>query len=317
MNNTNEALDIKRIEEKLSAVNSILENSSSHLRTEYHKVWKNNMSMPAFTVISADTKITPNIYINKDMLSLSDEKLVEVIMDIYKKKTPEVSESFINTIQDVSYLLSNVRPRLVPASDFNVEGLTNSDYAYVPYENLGLLCTFFCPISIPFDDDNSRASVNISNRQLNELGIDKSTLLSHAIDNITKRIKLINMQELLSDLTGGDIAFLAPPETGPQMYVLTTDDQYAGAAAIISEEAIERTVETLGTDKLIIIPSSIEEVIIIPIPLNDESDDLIDDEYILSMVREVNDTQVEPTKRLSYSFFKYNKTDGFTEIRAA
>ena len=57
-----------------------------------------------------------------------------------------------------------------------------------------------------------------------------------------------------------------------------------------------------------IIPSSIHELLLIPTARFTERDE------IKAMICEVNDTQVKPEERLSYSLYGYNKKENEVEI---
>ena len=75
-----------------------------------------------------------------------------------------------------------------------------------------------------------------------------------------------------------------------------------GAATLLDKNLMGEIVETLGD--IYILPSSIHEVLIIPIRTSMEV------EALHSMVCEVNDTQVAPEERLSNHVYKYTVEDG-------
>ena len=54
---------------------------------------------------------------------------------------------------------------------------------------------------------------------------------------------------------------------------------------------------------LYIIPSSIHELLLLPV------EDDKDSEEIKGMIREINDTQVQPEEILSYSLYYYNRKE--------
>ena len=55
---------------------------------------------------------------------------------------------------------------------------------------------------------------------------------------------------------------------------------------------------------LIILPSSVHEVILVP------DDGITGKEFYTDMVKEVNDAQVEPEERLSYNVYYYDRVLG-------
>lgn len=77
-----------------------------------------------------------------------------------------------------------------------------------------------------------------------------------------------------------------------KIVVVSNEDMMFGAIAILYEGVVEKLCDRLGTHKLIMIPSSIHEVIVMP--YSDEAA-----EGINSMIREINTTHVDECDRLS------------------
>jgi hypothetical protein len=80
----------------------------------------------------------------------------------------------------------------------------------------------------------------------------------------------------------------------PEMVVITTMDGVYGSSCLLSEKALEQAKEMLGYESMLIIPSSIGEVIAVP------DNGFMEPEAIAEMIREVNMTQLEPTEILGY-----------------
>ena len=70
-----------------------------------------------------------------------------------------------------------------------------------------------------------------------------------------------------------------------------------GASTILSKKILDKVAECLQGDYYII-PSSIHECIAV-------SADMTEPDELRSMVQEVNDSQVEPEERLTYSIYGY------------
>lgn len=83
------------------------------------------------------------------------------------------------------------------------------------------------------------------------------------------------------------------------LYVVSNRTNEEGAAFIASKTAMEQIKETLGED-FYILPSSKHEILIMP------ESKAINLEYMQSMVREINATQVKPKDRLSDSIYRCN-----------
>ena len=79
---------------------------------------------------------------------------------------------------------------------------------------------------------------------------------------------------------------------GPNnVLVATTEDGYFGASVILSDDVVRKAKEMICADKLIMIPSSVHEVLLLK----------YDEQYfdtISSFVAEVNEAEVAPEERL-------------------
>ena len=96
-------------------------------------------------------------------------------------------------------------------------------------------------------------------------------------------------------------------EQDTAMYVLSNRGRIFGAAALLYSESIKNLTKRLNKN-LIILPSSVHEVLLIP------DDGVAQKEFFMEMVKEVNDTQVEPEERLSYNIYYYDRVSGQISI---
>ena len=86
------------------------------------------------------------------------------------------------------------------------------------------------------------------------------------------------------------------------MYVLTSRYGYLGAAAMLYENVLKRFAESLDSD-LYILPSSVHEVILLPIWGQEK-------EILQNMVGEINEKEVQKKDILSNTVYRYlRKTD--------
>ena len=86
----------------------------------------------------------------------------------------------------------------------------------------------------------------------------------------------------------------------PFIYLDRYYEQYQnGAASVLDKDTMETISEMLGGD-FVVIPSSIHEVIILPM------DDNVDKDELEGIIREVNTGQVAPEERLSYHAYQYD-----------
>ena len=128
-----------------------------------------------------------------------------------------------------------------------------------------------------------------------------------AMTNLKKQTPKFNsIREMLLEM--GYPAFMLPSQDDPSMYVLTNENKVYGAAMILNNELLSNIRDVLNRD-FIIIPSSIHEVIIVPI-----SDDIMDINEYSKMIQEVNTSEVDSKEVLSDHPYLYTKNNGFKSI---
>lgn len=107
---------------------------------------------------------------------------------------------------------------------------------------------------------------------------------------------LISMREFVMDLTGISMR----EEEALPMYVLTNQEKRYGAAALLYSERLKELAQKVEND-LLILPSSIHEVLLLPDDHSREYD------VYRRMVEEVNRTSVDPEEVLSYKIYRYSR----------
>ena len=89
-------------------------------------------------------------------------------------------------------------------------------------------------------------------------------------------------------------------EADSMIYVLSNRDRVFGAAALLYAGALKKLTKRLNKN-LIILPSSVHEVLLVP------DDGVTKKDFFKNMVKEVNDSQVDPEERLSYNVYYYDR----------
>lgn len=128
-----------------------------------------------------------------------------------------------------------------------------------------------------------------------------------AIHNLAKsEIVFKSMKDALMEIMFPDgvpeedpLAEILSAEDEIPMYVLSNAEKLNGAASVLDKDTMETISEMLGGD-FVVIPSSIHEVIILPM------DDNVDKDELEGIIREVNTGQVAPEERLSYHAYQYD-----------
>lgn len=134
---------------------------------------------------------------------------------------------------------------------------------------------------------------------LREWDIDLQTLEIQAVKNLIKdRYTIHPIDDILNSFLDGDIVPGIP--MGCPLYVLTNQRAFLGAAGILDKGIVSAFADKVGHD-LFILPSSRHEVLIFP-DLGDVTAGELD-----GIVKEVNDSAVEPCDRLSDHVYFYDR----------
>ena len=147
------------------------------------------------------------------------------------------------------------------------------------------------------------ASAVVTEDLLDVWGVTIEEVQERAIENLAS-VKPV-FTNIFDILTGRNeersIEALTPEDDMFPMYVLTNKNKTFGASLIFNESLMERITDKLGD--VIIIPSSVNEVIIIP------KAEAIERglEDLSEMVQSINESDVEPEERLSNSIYGYDR----------
>ena len=87
------------------------------------------------------------------------------------------------------------------------------------------------------------------------------------------------------------------------LYVLSNKNGIEGSACMLYPNLIRDFSDKMESS-LYIIPSSIHECLLLPTEQDDQSEEL------RSMIKEINNTQVQQEEILSYSLYYYDRKDG-------
>lgn len=155
-------------------------------------------------------------------------------------------------------------------------------------------------------DCGFNAVVNINYELMEAFGIDQDTLHQVALEN-TERLYPPVLQGLnarTNEMLGASIYDTDEEE----MYVLTNEQGYLGATAILYPEKMEEIIETLGD--VYIIPSSIHEVMLVPKMSGNDVKEL------RQMLCDVNQEGVSPQEYLGDKIYEYNAHQKKLEVAA-
>lgn len=153
----------------------------------------------------------------------------------------------------------------------------------------GLECYLYHKLTSPDFD----FCLPVPKNALDVLNISESEAWEVAESNTFGKTKIMSMLEMFYRKLG--LPYTEELEIGNPhpMYVVTNEFMDRGASAICDKSALAYVGSKLHTNKFIVFPSSIHEMIIIP--FNDEREI----SEATEMVKEVNNTHVKPEERLT------------------
>lgn len=277
----------------------------------FREVVKNNgVRLHGIIITGKESNISPTVYI--DELYEEHEAgrafgdIVYDIFCVYKKNAKEINmdmEFFTQFARAKSRILYKLIHR-----ESNWELL--EEIPYVEWNDLAIVFYY------AFEDERfGKATILIKNSHLAMWGITVPVLYETAKTNMLRMRpeEMLPVRQLIQEFMdqrachdkgerkaempeGVDMAM----ERNSAMYVLSNCDRIFGASALLYSGAMKRLAGELNKN-LIILPSSVHEVILVP------DDGITEKEFYREMVKEVNDSQVEPEERLSYNVYYYDR----------
>ena len=131
---------------------------------------------------------------------------------------------------------------------------------------------------------------------LERVGLDEKEVWEYARANTFADTVVRTMAEVIAEICGMPCGEISADE--PPMYVISNKSSMRGASAVLDKKVLEDIGRKHGTDTLIILPSSIHEVLVVPY------EDGMDMEFMRNMVTEVNTTEVLPEDQLISDAYK-------------
>lgn len=228
------------------------------------------------------------------------EQLASIVAARLKKEAP-LSGDLIESARSFDKARNRIVYRLI--SQKNNEALLK-DVPWIPFLDLAIV--FYLHLGVR--DDKQISSV-IHNRLAKSWNISTAELYRLAEQNTPKLCpcSISLLEHLLLGLDPDISEDMLFHDTGlPPLYVLTNKTGINGAACILYQDIIKDFAERIGSD-LIILPSSIHEVLLFP--------DSHDQEYIYfrDMIQNVNAEDVAEEDILSDELYLYHRGD--PEIR--
>lgn len=268
------------------------------------KVRKNNgVEMDGLGIQENGNHIFPIVYLNPYYCRYLEGRSMEQLTDdIYAAcMEKDMADDFdTSRFTDFSQAKLNIVFRLV---NYERNELLLKE---IPYRRFLDLAVVFCVLACDVKG-KGQASVLIHNEYLEYWGVTVKEIERMAYQNTPKLLgyDFIDMGQILGGLCldGAERELPYPEaETVPGMTVLTNHSRLNGAACLIYPDILREFSQKTDSN-LVILPSSIHEVILIPV----KEDKIPHREELCRMICEVNETQVEDAEVLSDHPYFYNR----------
>ena len=274
------------MESLIRELNDILSSRNYEFSVKLVKVAKNNFELDGIAVGKGESHVWPVLYPDGYFMSIDNDERIRVLEEFYNEYGVE---KLLNRLEYFckDYIFQNVVPRLV--SDSNADRIKRHEIVADSF--LDMLVEYYVPIH-SLCNDTTDAGYILRNYHLEDLDIDRNDLHRYAIRNLKPRIRIHEVNQLLSQLAEGYDIF----DTPLQMYVVTVEKFCYGASAILDYHTLIDLGDILG-NPFIIFPSSVHEVIAVSVGL------AADLNACKAMVYEINREQLELMDRLTDSVY--------------
>lgn len=280
-----------------------IENVKEHVQKELQQkvqvypILKNNGTIyDGLVIIDPILNISPTIYLNpyyhRYLDGVSMEDIYEDILKTYRENRP-LEDFDISLFTDYKKAQKHIVMKLVNAEK-NIELLET--VPHILYLDFAII--FLCSVS---NFMHEYATILIHNQHMEHWGVNSEDLYERAKSNTPQILppRLDNLHDVFEYITHESLPFLEELNCS----ILTNKIKVHGATCILYPDLLDE-IATIYDDNLVIIPSSIHEVLVIPEENMGKEHTLRD---FNNMIQEVNDTQLTDDEMLSNHAYLYHR----------
>lgn len=256
-------------------------------RAEAQNTIKNGVELEGIRIMS-ESPIAPVIYTEelikhaeRDGKSLND--VVSAIINIYESnKTVDFN---INELFDRDFILNHLfiglqkesTEELIKRACAELEGIES--YLYIRRER----------------NEGDSYSVKLTRQLLERADISEVEAWKYAEAHTYAETTITSMAKVMCEMM--NMEYNEDMEDMTPFYVLTNTSKVKGASAILNKKILSEFGKKYHTEKIVAIPSSVHEFLILPYTEEMNIDDFS------NMVNEVNVSEVDPTEQLGTKAF--------------
>ncbi len=273
---------------------------------QLNDVRKNNgIMLRGLTVLEDNNNISPTIYLNQYFDMYANGKMT--FTDVVNGVIDTYHQNKISKSTDLRHFLNygQVKPRIIYKvinTEKNRELL--EDIPHVEFLDLSIVFEYMVD-----QEGFGVATILIHNTHQKMWNVTTDMLYQAAIENTQELLpyEIKPMTEILCELMEAENpdqfdhdACMEEFSDSVPMYVLSNKSRVEGAVCMLYPDILRNFAEATDSDYYII-PSSIHELLLLPVGEDDESGE------IKGMIKNINDTQVSNEEILSYSLYFYNR----------
>lgn len=283
----------------------------------------NGVILHGITICNANehTTIAPAIYLDEYYQEYSAGKrslkdIAAAILALNKELMAETPFD-VDTFSDFTKVRDGIMYKLI---NFEKNQELLQEIPYVKYLDMAIVFFYEVP---DFPEKGSVGNILIRNNFMEIWDVDVADLYDAANDNtpvkhpvraqdlesVIKKITEMTYDEENSEDSNEDfLCNIAPNPEVSTLYILSNRKGHYGAACLLYPDLLNKVTEKLETDNIYILPSSVHEVLVLPVS------DLATPEQLRSMVKSVNMTEVSVEDYLSDNVYIYRRYTGLEII---
>lgn len=284
-------LTYQEFQESLMEAVSLELNKQGTYHCELMKTQKNNVVLTGLSIRQDGSKSAPIIYLSDSYQSYLQGKPLNQIskemVEFYRSQ--EIPEFDHIDFADYEKMKEKLRVRLV-SKENNQAYYKKGPYRIHP---MGAEVLY---MEVERNESGSMYT-QVTNDMAESWKIPKAELFQIALENTqnSDEVKFQSMNEVMSEIMTGN----AEEDFDSPMYVLTNKDTQYGATVALYPDVLKQVGRQIGSDYYIL-PSSVHELLILR-----KKDCDITEKELRSMVREINQSIVEPEEILGNEVFEY------------
>lgn len=262
------------------------------------RVMKNNgLLMDGLTISSPVSKLSPTVYLNAYYEEAEEGLPLDVITEqimLICEENPDLPDDLAEQLNHFPFVRDRIAYRLVNAEE---NAILLSDIPHIPY--LDLAVVFYLVIS---EQEGGQMTALIYHDHLNTWSITENELIALAEKNTNRLMpyRITPIELAIQGLLPNEVSDNPTSHSPVNLYVLSNEKGINGASCMIYPDVLKNFAEQIGDD-LLILPSSIHEVLLTPckqaLPLDDLNE----------MVTCINQSDVPPEDRLSDHIYCYSR----------